>query len=228
MICFCSNVIDCFDDLSCTTYSSSDNSFDKWKSCSIEYPKIINGHFDIFSPSDSTVEAIIVMKKHQVKNLPEDIGEKFANLQKLTVTSCSVALINNKHFRNLSELSILNLRKNEIATIESDAFKDLLKLNVLNLGHNKIQNLHPTLFISLINLKSLNLNDNFIENLDAKIFDSLVQLRSVSLSGNNLKQVDENMFERNEQLTAVYLKNTCVNEIYLDSKKLLELGGDWV
>lgn len=225
-ICLCLNVVDCFDELSCTTYSRSNNSLDKWKSCNIEYPKIVNGHFKILSPSDPTVEAIMVMKKHQVNNIPEDIGEKFPNLQKFTVTSCSVALINNKHFRDLSKLSILNLRKNEIAVIEPDAFKDLLNLDVLNLGHNKIRNLHPMLFISLINLKSLNLNNNFIEYLDVQIFYSLVELRSVSLSGNNLKQIDENMFESNKKLTAVFLQNTCVDEIYFDSNGLLALESD--
>ncbi|KAL1005673.1 hypothetical protein UPYG_G00062100, partial [Umbra pygmaea] len=95
-------------------------------------------------------------------------------------------------FTNLTDL---NLTKNEISYIEDGAFAHQSNLQVLQLGYNKLTNLTEGMMRGLGRLQLLFLQHNLLEVIDNKAFEeSSSSLSSIDLSSNKLARIDPSTF----------------------------------
>uniref|UniRef100_A0A674C4D5 Extracellular leucine rich repeat and fibronectin type III domain containing 2 n=1 Tax=Salmo trutta TaxID=8032 RepID=A0A674C4D5_SALTR len=94
-------------------------------------------------------------------------------------------------FTNLTDL---NLTKNEISYIEDGAFAQQANLQVLQLGYNKLTNLTEAMMRGLGRLQCLFLQHNLIEVIGNNALDECLSLNSIDLSSNKLARLDPSTF----------------------------------
>uniref|UniRef100_A0A3Q2E4Q6 Extracellular leucine-rich repeat and fibronectin type III domain containing 2a n=1 Tax=Cyprinodon variegatus TaxID=28743 RepID=A0A3Q2E4Q6_CYPVA len=94
-------------------------------------------------------------------------------------------------FTNLTDL---NLTKNEISYIEDGAFTGQANLQVLQLGYNKLTNLTEGMLRGLGRLQCLFLQHNLIEVIANNAFWECPNLSSLDLSLNKLARLDPSTF----------------------------------
>uniref|UniRef100_A0A8C9Z5G6 Extracellular leucine rich repeat and fibronectin type III domain containing 2 n=1 Tax=Sander lucioperca TaxID=283035 RepID=A0A8C9Z5G6_SANLU len=94
-------------------------------------------------------------------------------------------------FTNLTDL---NLTKNEISYIEDGAFAGQANLQVLQLGYNKLTNLTEGMLRGLGRMQCLFLQHNLIEVIATNAFWECPSLSSLDLSSNKLARLDPSTF----------------------------------
>ena len=92
--------------------------------CNIFNQTIDTGNFSIAHEKSEEVQGFIILHP-KVKFLIKNIAETFPNLVAYTAWGCSVKRINKHYFKNLRNLTYLQLETNKIETIAADSFKDL-------------------------------------------------------------------------------------------------------
>lgn len=115
------------------------------------------------------------------------------------------------HFSSLSRfsnLTYLNLTKNDISYIEDGAFSAQFNLQVLQIGFNKLRNLTEGMLRGLGRLQYLYLQANQIESVSPNAFWECPAIENIDLSMNRIQQLDGNTFHGLSKLT------TC--ELYLN------------
>ena len=115
--------------------------------------------------------------------------------------------INNEIFRNLIELTNLQLDHNSISILYWSSFSSLEKLVYLNLSNNYIFELRSCVFDKCRQLKYLKLNQNQIGDICSNFFDKLTRLEHLDLSHNLLGNIPVQMFKFNCKLR--YLSLIC-------------------
>lgn len=113
---------------------------------------------------------VLYVKDSLMMYLPENLDEKFENLEKFSVTSSGLLKIERKSL-NMKRLKKLKLISNILTQIPNDAFLDLIELEELNLSKNKILSLSSKAIKPLRNLKILNVENNLIQKLSIKLMD---------------------------------------------------------
>ena len=91
------------------------------------------------------------------------IFTNMTNLTELGISQSSMfsdSILPSDLFHGATQLSILNLGRNQIVSWKLDAFKSLSKLQFLYLAHNKITHTNRTMFQDLISLLQVNLSHN--------------------------------------------------------------------
>jgi Leucine-rich repeat (LRR) protein len=159
-----------------------------YNTCKLDGQTINDVGFSVASPADSTVQAFYISNNPMVEYLPENLSEKFPNIVAAGVWDCGVKSINEKNFKGLHKLIVLNLINNMIEGIDSNAFKDNKKLEYLRLDGNKIKFLHPGTLETLSNLKHVSFENNQLESIDPDMFNK--KNLTVILKGN--KCIDVN------------------------------------
>uniref|UniRef100_A0A3P9IEY8 Extracellular leucine-rich repeat and fibronectin type III domain containing 2a n=1 Tax=Oryzias latipes TaxID=8090 RepID=A0A3P9IEY8_ORYLA len=94
-------------------------------------------------------------------------------------------------FTNLTDL---NLTKNDISYIEDGAFAGQANLQVLQLGYNKLTNLTEGMLRGLGRMQCLFLQHNLIEVIATNAFWECPNLSSLDLSSNKLARLDPSTF----------------------------------
>lgn len=131
---------------------------------------IDNDAYVLGSPVNTSVEQVFINRNNGVKDLPRNIGDKFANLIEFWATRCQLTTVRNHYFMNMQKLKFLNLRENKITTIEPDAFKDLISIHRMNLQTNMIETLDENIFTAMVALEWLHLEQNKIKLLKPETF----------------------------------------------------------
>lgn len=85
-------------------------------------------------------------------------------------------------------ITYINLERNKIASL-GHVFRDLFDLTHLNLAHNRLREVTRESFQGLPSLIKLDLSWNRIETIDTTAFDTLKSLEVLSLSGNQLLEL---------------------------------------
>ncbi|XP_063224347.1 uncharacterized protein LOC134532077 isoform X2 [Bacillus rossius redtenbacheri] len=98
-------------------------------------------------------------------------------------------------FKNLTNLILIDLSKNEINFLHSELFITT-QLNYLNVSHNKLVYIHPTLFMSLKKLNVIDLSNNLLISLDYKCLSYLPVLLLLNLENNMIGTSDYSSFEQ--------------------------------
>lgn len=208
--------------------------------CHIEEKTIDDEDFTISSSKNYSTLALKIESKKGVKFLPTNIFDVSPKLEVVRVSDCSVKTVNEKHFEGLSELTIINLVKNNIENIVSDAFGDLVSLKYLYLSFNKIRSLSRSTFSALKALEELSLDSNEIQFLPPEIFKSLVRIKKIELGHNELHYMDDNIFNNLASLTLIdlrdnylmkipkkmFISNSKLTKLFLNSNKIKFIDGN--
>lgn len=103
--------------------------------CSMSRIAFINTTGVTISASrNESIMALTLILNNKIKYLPENIVEKFPNLDIYFAKFCSLTSISKRNFNGLSVLTKISLKDNKIEKIPSDTFEDLKNLKSLDLG----------------------------------------------------------------------------------------------
>eukprot|EP00090_Calanus_glacialis_P045164 TRINITY_DN8224_c0_g1_i1.p1 TRINITY_DN8224_c0_g1~~TRINITY_DN8224_c0_g1_i1.p1 ORF type:complete len:1130 (+),score=224.17 TRINITY_DN8224_c0_g1_i1:40-3429(+) len=152
------------------------------------------------------------------------------------------------HFKNLSNLRVLELPRNGIKKIDKTFFTEVTKLTSLDLTSNRgiaidgnsfqnlgelddftchtcdIQSFEVDTFKGLVNLKKLSLHDNKLTSLPSGLFDNQKELSTLNLAKNQLNELPPRIFDKMENLTDIILSynqfKTFPDNLFQMNKKL--------
>lgn len=175
------------DQLNCTLKLRRWNYFDTQMTCFVQPPTEIHDAEQLSKP-DTIVKGFIVEAKHQMKFLPENVGETFPELIVFRAEG-SFKLVGKRNFVKMPNLKLLVLQNSEIVSIPNNTFDDLRKLKYLRLTSNRLVDVSEDLFGPLTNLKRLEIHDNKIQSLSEKTFTPLTKLEVLNLSKNIIKEL---------------------------------------
>lgn len=104
------------------------------RSCSMTGKTVIDSiGYTINSTDDTTVLGLNFYTNKKVQFLPENIAQKFPNLEGYFAHECSIEGIAKINFKGLHRLRRLELCNNKIETVDQDTFEDLNLLERLTL-----------------------------------------------------------------------------------------------
>lgn len=127
--------------------------------------------------------------------------------------------INDKLFKNLTQLHYLDLSFNKIDVLSPMAFSSLQQLETLSLQHNELRQVPDTIqhlrYLSSLDLSqnlihditnasylsncrllfNLNLESNLLENISRDAFSDLPALKVLNLANNRIHHLDQQAFE---------------------------------
>lgn len=151
------------------------------------------------------IKVLVIKSTDMTENLPQKIGEKLKNLEKLEVVGSKLKYIKNQDFKGMTKLKVLNLGANKIKNFLKDTFENLTNLEVLFLYGNNIDYLQPQTLYKLTNLIEFHADMNQIERIEDNFFRNNLKIKKISLNENNLVYFKEN-FTKFENLTFVDLR----------------------
>ncbi|KAG4077952.1 hypothetical protein HA402_013452 [Bradysia odoriphaga] len=93
--------------------------------------------------------------------------------------NCSIRELNANSFENLSNLTYLELSRNEFEDILPGTFALMPNLNYIGLRSNRLKTLRRNIFGTLTQLETLDLDMNIINALDRAIIDDAVNLNTL-------------------------------------------------
>ncbi|KAF7221147.1 protein phosphatase 1 regulatory subunit 29 [Nothobranchius furzeri] len=135
--------------------------------------------------------AICSQNQPPYETIPQHINNTVQDLR-LNENKLKAVLFSNMYrFTNLTDL---NLTKNEISYVEDGAFAGQAYLQVLQLGYNKLTNLTEGMMRGLGRLQCLFLQHNLIEVIASNAFWECPSLSSIDLSSNKLARIDPTTF----------------------------------
>uniref|UniRef100_A0A3B4BHC6 LRRCT domain-containing protein n=1 Tax=Periophthalmus magnuspinnatus TaxID=409849 RepID=A0A3B4BHC6_9GOBI len=135
--------------------------------------------------------AICSQNQPPFETIPQHINNTVHDLR-LNENKLKAVLFSSMYrFTNLTDL---NLTKNDISYIEDGAFAGQANLQVLQLGYNKLTNLTEGMLRGLGRMNSLFLQHNLIEVIANNAFWECPSLSSIDLSSNKLARIDPSTF----------------------------------
>ncbi|XP_054866251.1 extracellular leucine-rich repeat and fibronectin type III domain containing 2a [Amphiprion ocellaris] len=135
--------------------------------------------------------AICSQNQPPYETIPQHINSTVHDLRLNENKLKAVLFISMYRFTNLTDL---NLTKNEISYIEDGAFAGQANLQVLQLGYNKLTNLTEGMLRGLGRMQCLFLQHNLIEVIATNAFWECPNLSSLDLSSNKLARLDPSTF----------------------------------
>ncbi|XP_061534900.1 protein phosphatase 1 regulatory subunit 29-like [Phycodurus eques] len=135
--------------------------------------------------------AICSQNQPPYETIPQHINSTVHDLRLNENKLKAVLLTSMYRFTNLTDL---NLTKNDISYIEDGAFAGQANLQVLQLGYNKLTNLTEGMLRGLGRMQCLFLQHNLIEVIATNAFWESPSLSSLDLSSNKLARLDPSTF----------------------------------
>uniref|UniRef100_A0A8B9LCM0 Extracellular leucine-rich repeat and fibronectin type III domain containing 2a n=1 Tax=Astyanax mexicanus TaxID=7994 RepID=A0A8B9LCM0_ASTMX len=135
--------------------------------------------------------AICSQNQPPYETIPQHINNTVHDLRLNENKLKAIFYISMSRFTNLTDL---NLTKNEISYIEDGAFAGQANLQVLQLGYNKLTNLTEAMLRGLGRMQCLFLQHNLIEVISTNAFWECPSLSSLDLSSNKLAKLDPSTF----------------------------------
>lgn len=121
--------------------------------------------------------------KNSISDQTRPIYEELNFSYNKIIYNNSISKIDPKLFKDLKNLTYLDLTENQIEESSPELFKNLISLESLQISYNKITNLD---FLHLtLNLKLLNFDYKLFTLFDASLLKYLQNLREMYLSGNS-------------------------------------------
>ena len=125
-----------------------------------------------------------------LNNLNVEFLNKMPNLKTLDLSRNTISNLNENHFKNSTNLAMVNLSSNQFNSIEDAVFQSL-RLDYLDLSSNELKNVSRFAFKDL-NCKNLKLSNNFNLNIDQlrTSLDNLANVENLDLSFTNTRDND--------------------------------------
>ncbi|XP_037402936.1 relaxin receptor 2a isoform X2 [Pygocentrus nattereri] len=193
------------------------------------------------------------LKSNELRELPDHVFSKYADLQRLFLQNNSIHTVSSHAFSGLFKLRKLFLSQNYITSLRHGIFRDLHKLQWLVLDHNPLRSIfHDTfiglkslIFLSMVNtsvvqlsklslchymplLSWLDFAENHIEVLNYSTLMTCKELTVLSLRDNIIKTPPENTFQALGSLAELDLSCNRIadlpSNIFKSLKSLLKLN----
>ena len=113
----------------------------------------------------------------------------------------------------LTQLSVLNLEKNNLSDCNPSAFSNNAELRILNLSHNAFSFFSNKSTICSNHLSRLYLNHNFFVNMNSFDFLSLPNLSFLDLNYNFISKIHQNAFSKLSSLHMLDLSHNCLSSV---------------
>ncbi|XP_056442133.1 protein phosphatase 1 regulatory subunit 29-like [Gadus chalcogrammus] len=158
--------------------------------------------------------AICSQNQPPYETIPQHINNTVHDLRLNENKLKAVLFTSMYRFTNLTDL---NLTKNDINYIEDGAFAGQANLQVLQLGYNKLTNLSEGMLRGLGRMQCLFLQHNLIEVIATNAFWECPSLSSLDLSSNKLSRLDPSTFTSLNRLMVCELAGNpfhCGCELY--------------
>ena len=143
----------------------------------------------------------------KLSTIPLDIFGNLLLLKNLDLSSCrfNESSFDGRTFENLTQLTTLNLARNQIRKLNPDWFAGLANLKSLDISSNQLISIEDNIFRGLPVLSTLKLNGNNIVNLQNNAFKGLVVLKKIFLQDNQLEFLDPEAMTDLKELTHINL-----------------------
>nr|XP_018904805.1 PREDICTED: slit homolog 1 protein-like [Bemisia tabaci]XP_018904806.1 PREDICTED: slit homolog 1 protein-like [Bemisia tabaci] len=170
---------------------------------------------------------LLDLSNNNIERIDNHAFNDTVSLETLNLTrNRIVSLHGDSLFRNLPNLQVLILERNELVDVPSEALKSLpnhAQLSSLLLSYNLIQTLNETSFPfpQLSNLTELLLAYNVISDIHKSAFNSLRDLTSLDLSFNNLTQIPTQQLSKLTKLSTLDLSGNELSDVGAVSFKSL-------
>ncbi|XP_061406204.1 slit homolog 2 protein-like [Lethenteron reissneri] len=117
-------------------------------------------------------------------------------------------------FNSLTQLTILDLNRNQLQALPAGVFDRLGSLQRFDLSNNQLKSVpRGVVFDHLVKLQELYLNTNQLSALPTGVFDKLTQLTILSLRENKLTALPAGVFDKLTQLTELSLRDNQLKSI---------------
>lgn len=141
----------------------------------------------------------IDLARNQLKSIADRTFAGLGNLQMLYLSNNELSFSSDerdavpgngrsaqqdKMFRGLHALEVLEINNNDISSVSNSSFEGLLNLRRLELSHNRIETIREAAFDSLLNLHELTLQGNRIKSLREDFRRTFDRLTTIDLSSN--------------------------------------------
>lgn len=181
-------------------WKSGDGTFENLYTCIINDQTIDDENYKIKPvPKSGDVHGIKIDDNKNVQFLPENIGEIFPSLKKLSASNNSISNLPQDALKNLNLLQSLNLSNNQIDDLDAEMFSDAPHLEDIDLSGNKIIEIPDTIFFNSPLLKTLKLDNNELNVLPLEVFEKIPNLSSLTIDEDT--DLDENIVNINPSLT---------------------------
>ncbi|XP_067317999.1 protein ELFN1-like [Anolis sagrei] len=135
--------------------------------------------------------AICSQNQPPYESIPQQINSTILDLR---LNDNKIKSVQFSSLSRFSNLTYLNLTKNEISYIEDGAFSGQYNLQVLQLGYNRLRNLTEGILRGLGKLEYLYLQANLIETVTPNAFGECPNIVNIDLSMNRIQRLDSNTF----------------------------------
>ncbi|KAJ6648828.1 Serine protease gd [Pseudolycoriella hygida] len=162
-----------------------------------------------------------------VSSIPDGIGLKFQNLEKLLVgyddRNLGLKSLKRSNFMDMPQLTLVQLHKNNIKTVKVDTLWEIPNLEFFHLTDGKLKVLPEKFFEKNTNLRIVRLNGNEIEYLPLDLFKHNPLIEEVNFKDNNLRSIST-VFTGLTAVKVIDLHgNSCIDE-GLDSTSQIRLS----
>nr|XP_034969432.1 toll-like receptor 3 isoform X2 [Zootoca vivipara] len=149
----------------------------------------------------------------RTKNLSSELSG--TRIQNLSLSHVQLSQISNSTFSGMKEtnLTILDLSKNDLSHIENGSFVYFENLESLNLMNNNIKYIYSHSFYGLHNVNYLNLENSNIKKINDSAFQWLKHLGCLIMDGNKLLEITPNTFKGLENLKNLSLSECNVTVV---------------
>ena len=165
----------------------------------------------------------------KLSTIPLDIFGNLLLLQNLDLSSCrfNESSFDDRTFENLTQLTTLNLARNQIRRLNPDWFAKLANLKSLNLAGNHLVTLQSNVFKGLASLETLFLQENQLELIEFEAMTDLKELIHINL-GRNLLKFDEGLVNPSDGWKQSPLQSSLkLESIDLYGNQIKDLFSDW-
>ncbi|XP_043945484.1 protein ELFN1 [Protopterus annectens] len=135
--------------------------------------------------------AICSQNQPPYESIPQHINSTIVDLRLNENKIKSVYYSSLSRFTNLT---YLNLTKNDISYLEEGAFSAQYNLQVLQLGYNRLRNITEGILRGLTKLEELYLQFNLIETVSPNAFWECQNIRNLDLSMNRIQKIEASTF----------------------------------
>ena len=123
----------------------------------------------------------------------------------LSLLTKSIDSLQAGDFSDLTNLTCLDLAKNQLKKLPDGVFSDLTNLTCLALGSNQLSSLPDSIFEDLSRLQILTLDNNQLRSLHKDIFSNLGSLGWLYLWNNQLTSLPDGIFSKLDSLNVLFL-----------------------
>lgn len=170
----------------------------------------------------------LILANNQLTTLPVPMPVlKSIALKKIDLSHNKITDICKGYFKNLNNLTELNLSFNELTTktlrpnifegkYDPDEFEPLRSVRSLNLANNQLHSLHPDIFEHLQELEYLSLASNqfqFFTEAVVHALGSIMKIVEIDLSYMELDDLPEHVFHNIHSLQKLVLKGNLLKSI---------------